>query len=77
MTLTQTTGTRRTHAHTTMKSKASRGTSQHIDLDAILVEIGEHGRYQIALYAVLCVLVLFTSNSYLSYIFTAGKLDYR
>lgn len=59
-----------------MKSKAAR-TNLHIDLDAILVEIGETGRYQIALYATLCVLVMFTSNSYLSYIFTAGQLDYR
>lgn len=57
-----------------MKTKSS---TAHIDLDAILVEIGETSRYQILHYVLFGVVVIFTSSSYLSYIFTAGQLDYR
>lgn len=48
-----------------------------IDLDGIMVEIGELGKYQILNYVFLCVAVILTSSSYLSYIFTAGQVDYR
>lgn len=55
----------------------SKMSANRIDLDAILVEIGELGRYQIAQYCMLCALVIFTSTPYLSYIFTSGPLEYR
>lgn len=48
-----------------------------IDLDGILVEVGELGRFQLLNYALLCVAVIMTSSSYLSYIFSAGQVDYR
>lgn len=48
-----------------------------IDLDAILVEIGERGRYQLAQYALLGVFVVLTCVPNLSYIFTTAQLDYR
>lgn len=48
-----------------------------IDLDGIMVEMGEFGKYQILNYVFLCVAVMLTSSSYLSYIFTAGQVDYR
>lgn len=51
--------------------------AREIDLDGILEEIGEMGRYQVAHYVLLSVIVILTSSSYLSYIFTAGQLDYR
>lgn len=48
-----------------------------INVDSILVELGELGRYQLLQYFLLGVITLFTSLAYLSYIFTAGQLDYR
>lgn len=49
----------------------------HIDLDEILVEIGETGRYRTVTWTLWCLLVLLSSLPYMSYIFTAGQLDYR
>lgn len=48
-----------------------------IDLDGILVEVGELGRYQLLNYVLLSVAVIMTSSSYLSYIFSAGQVNYR
>lgn len=48
-----------------------------IDLDGILVEIGELGKYQIINYIFFGVAVILTSSSYLSYIFTTSQLEYR
>lgn len=48
-----------------------------IDLDAILLEVGETGRYRIATWSLWCLIVVFGSLPYMSYIFTAGQLNYR
>lgn len=50
---------------------------KNINLDSVLDELGTLGRYQILQYFLLSVIVLFTSSSYVSYIFTTGQLDYR
>lgn len=48
-----------------------------IDLDAILVEIGETGRYRWATWTLWSVIVVFSSLPYMSYIFTTGQQNYR
>lgn len=48
-----------------------------IDVDSVLVELGELGRYQVLQYSLLAVITLVTSMTSLSYIFTAAQLDYR
>lgn len=59
-----------------MKSKSTIRDGQ-IDLDEILVEIGETGRYRTVTWTLWCLVVLLSSLPYMSYIFTAGQLDYR
>lgn len=60
-----------------MKSKSTIRDDRHIDLDEILVEIGETGRYRTLTWTLWCTVVLLSSLPYMSYIFTAGQLDYR
>ena len=51
--------------------------NNEVDLDAILVELKEFGKFQIINYAHLAIVALLVSSAYLSYIFTAGQLTYR
>ncbi|KAK9869662.1 hypothetical protein WA026_003410 [Henosepilachna vigintioctopunctata] len=48
-----------------------------MDLDDMLEEIGELGRYQITVYLLVCIPVLFGAANSLSYVFTAGVPNYR
>lgn len=48
-----------------------------MDFDAVLLEIGEFGRYQKTNYMLLCLPVLFAAGNSLSYVFTAGIPNYR
>lgn len=48
-----------------------------IDLDSILVELGEFGKYQIVNYALMVLIIAVTAGIQLSYIFSAGQVDYR
>ncbi|KAH1017518.1 organic cation transporter protein isoform X2 [Dendroctonus ponderosae] len=48
-----------------------------MDFDDILVELGELGRFQIIMYLLVCLPVLFGAANSLSYVFTAGVPDYR
>jgi MFS transporter, OCT family, solute carrier family 22 (organic cation transporter), member 4/5 len=48
-----------------------------LDLDVILDEIGEFGRYQKVKYFLLCIPVFFGAANSLSYVFTAGAQHYR
>lgn len=48
-----------------------------LDLDVILDEIGEFGRYQKVKYFLLCIPVFFGAANSLSYVFTAGVQHYR
>jgi OCT family organic cation transporter-like MFS transporter 4/5 len=48
-----------------------------MDLDNVLEEIGEFGRYQKMKYYLLCLPVFFGAANSLSYVFTAGHQHYR
>ncbi|KAK5646497.1 hypothetical protein RI129_004961 [Pyrocoelia pectoralis] len=48
-----------------------------LDFDDMLVELGELGRYQIIMYTLLCIPVIFSAANNLSYAFTAGIPNYR
>lgn len=47
-----------------------------IDLDGVLNEIGQFGRFQIKQYGLMVIPVIFHAMA-LSYVFTAGRLNYR
>lgn len=46
-------------------------------LDAILVRIGEFGRYQMFNYILLCIPMIFNAFQSISYVFTASPVVYR
>lgn len=48
-----------------------------MDLDHVLEEIGEFGKYQKIKYYLLCLPVFFGAANSLSYVFTAGQQNYR
>ncbi|KAL3283639.1 hypothetical protein HHI36_006778 [Cryptolaemus montrouzieri] len=48
-----------------------------MDFDDMLEELGELGKYQITVYSLVCLPVLFGAANSLSYVFTAGVTDYR
>lgn len=47
------------------------------NLDSVLVEIGEFGKYQFLNYVLLVVPVLFAALNNGNYIFSAADLEYR
>lgn len=48
-----------------------------LDFDDMLEELGELGKFQIYIYILVCLPVLFGAANSLSYVFTAGVPDYR
>ncbi|CAH1131606.1 unnamed protein product [Ceutorhynchus assimilis] len=46
-------------------------------LDAILIKLGDFGRYQIFVFSLVCVAVVLHSMAHIAYVFTAMDLDYR
>lgn len=48
-----------------------------IDIDALLAEVGEFGRYQKCYIFLLGLALLFTASSTLSFVFTTGDMNYR
>lgn len=56
--------------------KASKG-DHDFDFDPVLREIGEFGRYQIINYVMLCIPIAIYAGITLTYVFTAGNLNYR
>ncbi|KAH8307302.1 hypothetical protein KR044_009704, partial [Drosophila immigrans] len=52
-------------------------TSEDNSLDAILVRIGQFGRYQIINYVLLCVPMVFNAFFSISYVFTASTVVHR
>ncbi|XP_068084758.1 organic cation transporter protein isoform X2 [Anabrus simplex] len=48
-----------------------------VDLDEILQELGQFGRYQVMSYLLISLPIFFTVISGTSYVFTAGDLNYR
>ncbi|KAK5646499.1 hypothetical protein RI129_004963 [Pyrocoelia pectoralis] len=49
----------------------------NLDFDDMLLELGELGRYQIIMYTLMCIPLLFCGANNLSYVFTAGITNYR
>lgn len=47
------------------------------DFDSIFVELGEFGRYQAIVYGCMCAAILLYGQVTLTYVFTAGDLNYR
>lgn len=47
------------------------------NLDEILTELGEFGKFQTIIFALLFIPIIVTPFYLLSYIFTASQLDYR
>ncbi|XP_017147449.1 organic cation transporter protein [Drosophila miranda] len=60
-----------------MSPSAAGATTDLLDFDEILTQIGEFGRYQRRNYLLICLPVLFAAANSLSYVFTAGKPTYR
>ncbi|XP_055594289.1 solute carrier family 22 member 3 [Uranotaenia lowii] len=52
-------------------------TEDEIDLDGVLNEIGQFGRFQIRQYVFMVIPIVFNAFFTLSYVFTAGNLNYR
>lgn len=48
-----------------------------LDLEAILTDLGSFGKFQKIIYSLTILPILLISCLGLSYIFTAGQLDYR
>ena len=48
-----------------------------VDLDAILIELGQFGRYQIRNYCFILVVILTSAVYNAQYIFSAGDVPYR
>ncbi|KAJ6645297.1 hypothetical protein Bhyg_00501 [Pseudolycoriella hygida] len=51
--------------------------SNELDLEAILSDLGQFGKFQIIIYSLTILPILLISCLGLSYIFTAGQLEYR
>lgn len=51
--------------------------SNQFDFEAILTDLGAFGRFQIFIYSLTILPILLISSLGLSYIFTAGQLEYR
>lgn len=61
-----------------MKSENNKNSGDlDFDFDPVLVEIGEFGRYQIIFYVLLCIPIGIYAGITLTYVFTAGNLEYR
>lgn len=52
-------------------------TQNEFDLEAILSDLGAFGKFQIFIYSLTILPILLISCLGLSYIFTAGQLEYR
>lgn len=52
-------------------------TDEGIDLDSILLEVGQFGRYQIQTYCLILLPILFSAVYNSQYIFAAGAIDHR
>jgi len=75
-------GYRRSDSKTTGHADAEAATQtaggdEDNSLDAILVRIGQFGRYQIINYVLLCVPMLFNAFFSISYVFTASTVVHR
>lgn len=51
--------------------------SESITLDSILIQLGDFGKYQSFIFALVCVAVVFHSAVHIAFVFSAKALDYR
>lgn len=51
--------------------------ANELDLESILSDLGEFGKFQVFIYSLTILPILLISCFGLSYIFTAGQLEYR
>ncbi|XP_034108685.1 organic cation transporter protein [Drosophila albomicans] len=65
------------HAVESATENVEASTSEDNSLDAILVRIGQFGRYQIINYVLLCVPMVFNAFFSISYVFTASTVVHR
>ncbi|KAH8404444.1 hypothetical protein KR222_002044, partial [Zaprionus bogoriensis] len=65
------------HAIGDSERQAEASASEDNSLDAILVRIGQFGRYQIINYVLLCVPMVFNAFFSISYVFTASTVVHR
>ncbi|XP_016959571.1 organic cation transporter protein [Drosophila biarmipes] len=66
----------KSNGHADAEAAAAGGDDEN-SLDAILVRIGQFGRYQIINYVLLCVPMLFNAFFSISYVFTASTVVHR
>lgn len=52
-------------------------TGKEFDIDTILLEVGEFGRFQIKNFVLICIGIIALSAMSLTYVFAAGILQYR
>lgn len=57
--------------------KTSSDDNKELDLEAVLSDLGDFGKFQAIIYSFTILPILLISGLGLSYIFTAGQLDYR
>lgn len=47
------------------------------NLDAILTEVGDFGKFQVITYLLICIPCAFSATMVVNYMFAANTLDYR
>lgn len=62
---------------TVLHKKKTMTTSVDNSLDAILVQLGDLGKYQGFMFGLICLSVILHSGVHVAYVFTAMDLDYR
>lgn len=70
-------GSPKTNGHGDTEAATTAAGDDDNSLDAILVRIGQFGRYQMFNYVLLCVPMLFNAFFSISYVFTASTVVQR
>jgi len=65
------------HAVESSAENVEASANEDNSLDAILVRIGQFGRYQIINYVLLCIPMVFNAFFSISYVFTASTVVHR
>lgn len=58
-------------------TKSSDSNRDQFDVDAILCELGGFGKFQTINFALICVSIIISAITSLTYVFTTGNLNYR
>lgn len=68
---------RTSNGHANESENVEAAAADDNSLDAILLRIGQFGRYQIVNYVLLCVPMVFNAFFSISYVFTASTVVHR